>query len=29
MLARADRLLSSGHFPDPHASRRFQPWPPL
>jgi uncharacterized repeat protein (TIGR03843 family) len=29
LIARADRLLASGHFPDPHASRRFQPWPPL
>jgi uncharacterized repeat protein (TIGR03843 family) len=26
---RADRLISSGHFPNPHSSRRFQPWPPL
>ena len=29
LTARADRLLSAGQFPDPHASRRFQPWPPL
>jgi uncharacterized repeat protein (TIGR03843 family) len=29
LIARADRLLASGRFPDPHASRRFQPWPPL
>jgi uncharacterized repeat protein (TIGR03843 family) len=29
LTARADRLISGGHFPDPHASRRFQPWPPL
>jgi uncharacterized repeat protein (TIGR03843 family) len=26
---RADRLIASGHFPNPHTSRRFQPWPPL
>jgi uncharacterized repeat protein (TIGR03843 family) len=26
---RGDRLLASGHFPNPHTSRRFQPWPPL
>lgn len=29
LIGRADRLLAVGHFPDPHASRRFQPWPPL
>jgi uncharacterized repeat protein (TIGR03843 family) len=29
LMARAERLLAEGHFPDPHASRRFQPWPPL
>jgi uncharacterized repeat protein (TIGR03843 family) len=27
--SRADRLLAAGHFPNPHTSRRFQPWPPL
>jgi uncharacterized repeat protein (TIGR03843 family) len=26
---RADRLVGSGTFPNPHTSRRFQPWPPL
>jgi uncharacterized repeat protein (TIGR03843 family) len=26
---RGDRLIASGHFPNPHTSRRFQPWPPL
>jgi uncharacterized repeat protein (TIGR03843 family) len=26
---RAERLIASGHFPNPHTSRRFQPWPPL
>jgi uncharacterized repeat protein (TIGR03843 family) len=29
IVERADRLLASGHFPNPHTSRRFQPWPPL
>lgn len=29
IATRADRLLSVGHFPNPHTSRRFQPWPPL
>jgi uncharacterized repeat protein (TIGR03843 family) len=26
---RGERLLAAGHFPNPHTSRRFQPWPPL
>jgi uncharacterized repeat protein (TIGR03843 family) len=26
---RAERLMASGHFPNPNPSRRFQPWPPL
>jgi hypothetical protein len=26
---RAERLLATGHFPNPNPSRRFQPWPPL
>jgi uncharacterized repeat protein (TIGR03843 family) len=29
IASRADRLLASGRFPNPHTSRRFQPWPPL
>jgi uncharacterized repeat protein (TIGR03843 family) len=29
LIERADRLLATGHFPNPHTSRRFQPWPPL
>jgi uncharacterized repeat protein (TIGR03843 family) len=26
---RADRLITTSHFPNPNPNRRFQPWPPL
>jgi uncharacterized repeat protein (TIGR03843 family) len=26
---RANKIVSTGSFPNPHTSRRFQPWPPL
>jgi uncharacterized repeat protein (TIGR03843 family) len=29
IAARAQRLITTGHFPNPNPSRRFQPWPPL
>ncbi|RPI30523.1 MAG: SCO1664 family protein [Chloroflexota bacterium] len=29
VASRSERLLASNHFPNPHTSRRFQPWPPL
>ena len=29
MAARADRLLASGRFPNPHPNRRPYPWPPV
>jgi uncharacterized repeat protein (TIGR03843 family) len=29
LASRADRLIASRSFPNPHNSRRFQPWPPL
>jgi uncharacterized repeat protein (TIGR03843 family) len=29
LLQRAESLLAQGRFPNPHSSRRFQPWPPV
>jgi len=29
IAARAQRLMTTGQFPNPNPSRRFQPWPPL
>jgi uncharacterized repeat protein (TIGR03843 family) len=29
LARRGEHLLSLGQFPNPHSSRRFQPWPPL
>jgi uncharacterized repeat protein (TIGR03843 family) len=29
IASRAERLIASRSFPNPHNSRRFQPWPPL
>jgi uncharacterized repeat protein (TIGR03843 family) len=29
LLQRAESLLARGRFPNPHSSRRFQPWPPV
>jgi hypothetical protein len=29
MASRADRLLATGRFPNPHPNRRPYPWPPV